>query len=147
MISHSHGTWNQYPCHSVQTSSPTASLPSRQKKHSGQLRKLKPKALPREPARIGCLGWLPTFCCTQYACPKKERDERWWKMTKEGQGRHGWFGVKKTFQAICGVVSFQIQKTKLILFCRVPVSSESGPPPPRMWTPQQNWVKTSSLTF
>ena len=46
--------------------------------------------------------------------------------------------VKKTFQVTCGVASFQIQKMKLILFCRVPVSSEFGPPPPRIWTPQQN---------
>ena len=29
--------------------------------------------------------------------------------------------VKKTFQVTCGVASFQIQKMKLILFCRVPV--------------------------
>ena len=31
--------------------------------------------------------------------------------------------VKKTFQVTCGVASFQIQKMKLILFCRLPVSS------------------------
>ena len=31
--------------------------------------------------------------------------------------------AKKTFQVTCGVASFQIQKTKLILFCRVPASS------------------------
>ena len=31
--------------------------------------------------------------------------------------------VKKTFQVTCGVASFQIQKMKLILFCRVPASS------------------------
>ena len=31
--------------------------------------------------------------------------------------------VKKTFQVICGVSSFQIQKMKLIFFCRVPASS------------------------
>ena len=31
--------------------------------------------------------------------------------------------VKKTFQVNCGVVSFQIHKMKLILFCRVPASS------------------------
>ena len=31
--------------------------------------------------------------------------------------------VKKTFQVTCRVASFQIQKIKLILFCRVPVSS------------------------
>ena len=31
--------------------------------------------------------------------------------------------VKKTFHVICGVVSFQIQKIKLILLCRVPASS------------------------
>ena len=31
--------------------------------------------------------------------------------------------VKKTFQFTCGVASFQIQKIKLILFCRVPTSS------------------------
>ena len=31
--------------------------------------------------------------------------------------------VKKTFQITCGVASFQIQKTKLILFCRLPASS------------------------
>ena len=30
--------------------------------------------------------------------------------------------VKKTFQVTCGVASFQIQKMKLILFCRVPAS-------------------------
>ena len=35
--------------------------------------------------------------------------------------------VKKTFQVYCGVASFQIQKMKLILFCRVPVSQ-------RIWT-------------
>lgn len=28
--------------------------------------------------------------------------------------------VKKTFHVTCGVASFQIQKMKLILFCRVP---------------------------
>ena len=37
--------------------------------------------------------------------------------------------VKKTFQVTCGVASFQIQKMKLILFCRVPVSQ-------RIWTPR-----------
>ena len=31
--------------------------------------------------------------------------------------------VKKTFQFTCGVASFQTQKIKLILFCRVPTSS------------------------
>ena len=31
--------------------------------------------------------------------------------------------VKKTFQVTCGVASFQIQKLKLILFCRLPASS------------------------
>ena len=31
--------------------------------------------------------------------------------------------VKTTFQVTCGVESFQIQKMKLILFCRVPASS------------------------
>ena len=31
--------------------------------------------------------------------------------------------VKKTFQVACGVASFQFQKMKLILFCRVPASS------------------------
>ena len=31
--------------------------------------------------------------------------------------------VKKTFQVTCGVASFQIQKMKLILFCRLPASS------------------------
>ena len=31
--------------------------------------------------------------------------------------------VKKTFQVTCRVASFQIQKMKLILFCRVPASS------------------------
>ena len=31
--------------------------------------------------------------------------------------------VKKTFQVTRGVASFQIQKMKLILFCRVPASS------------------------
>ena len=31
--------------------------------------------------------------------------------------------VKKTFQVTCGVASFQIQKMKLILFCRLPVSN------------------------
>ena len=31
--------------------------------------------------------------------------------------------VKKTFQVYCGVASFQIQKMKLILFCRMPASS------------------------
>ena len=31
--------------------------------------------------------------------------------------------VKRTFQVTCGVASFQIQKMKLILFCRVPASS------------------------
>ena len=30
--------------------------------------------------------------------------------------------VKKTFQVTCGVASFQIQKMKLISFCRVPAS-------------------------
>ena len=30
--------------------------------------------------------------------------------------------VKKTFQVTCGVASFQIQKMKLILFCRLPAS-------------------------
>ena len=30
--------------------------------------------------------------------------------------------VKKTFQVTCGVASFQIQKMKWILFCRVPAS-------------------------
>ena len=30
---------------------------------------------------------------------------------------------KKTIQVTCGVASFQIQKMKLILFCRLPVSS------------------------
>ena len=37
--------------------------------------------------------------------------------------------VKKTFHVTCGVASFQIQKMKLILFCRVPVSQ-------RIWTPR-----------
>ena len=37
--------------------------------------------------------------------------------------------VKKTFQVTRGVASFQIQKMKLILFCRVPVSQ-------RIWTPR-----------
>ena len=36
--------------------------------------------------------------------------------------------VKKTFQVTCGVASFHIQKMKLILFCRMPVSQ-------RIWTP------------
>ena len=36
--------------------------------------------------------------------------------------------VKKTFQVTCGVASFQIQKMKLILLCRVPVSQRFGPP-------------------
>ena len=31
--------------------------------------------------------------------------------------------AKKTFQVTCGVASFQIQKMKLILFCRAPASS------------------------
>ena len=31
--------------------------------------------------------------------------------------------VKKTFQVTCGIASFQIQKMKLILFCRVTASS------------------------
>ena len=31
--------------------------------------------------------------------------------------------VKKTFQVTCGVASFQIQKMKVILFCRVQASS------------------------
>ena len=31
--------------------------------------------------------------------------------------------VKNTFQVTCGVASFQIQKMKLILFCRAPASS------------------------
>ena len=31
--------------------------------------------------------------------------------------------VKKTFQVTCEVASFQIQKMKLILFCRVQASS------------------------
>ena len=31
--------------------------------------------------------------------------------------------VKKTFQITCGVASFQIQKMKLILFCRLLASS------------------------
>ena len=31
--------------------------------------------------------------------------------------------VKKTFHVTCGVASFQMQKMKLILFCRVPASS------------------------
>ena len=31
--------------------------------------------------------------------------------------------VKKTFQVTCRVASFQIQKMKSILFCRVPASS------------------------
>ena len=31
--------------------------------------------------------------------------------------------VKKTFQVTCGVASFQIQKMKLILFCRVLATS------------------------
>ena len=30
--------------------------------------------------------------------------------------------VKKSFQVTCGVASFQIQKMKLILFCRLPAS-------------------------
>ena len=30
--------------------------------------------------------------------------------------------VKMTFQVTCGVASFQIQKMKLILFCRLPAS-------------------------
>ena len=37
--------------------------------------------------------------------------------------------VKKTFQVTCGVASFQVQKLKLILFCRVPVLQ-------RIWTPR-----------
>ena len=36
--------------------------------------------------------------------------------------------VEKTFQVTCGVASFHIQKMKLILFCRMPVSQ-------RIWTP------------
>ena len=40
--------------------------------------------------------------------------------------------VKKTFQVTCGVASFQIQKMKLILFCRVPADLD----PPRIWTPR-----------
>ena len=31
--------------------------------------------------------------------------------------------VKNAFQVTCGVASFQIQKMKLILFCRAPASS------------------------
>ena len=31
--------------------------------------------------------------------------------------------VNKTFQVTCGAASFQIQKMKLILFCRLPESS------------------------
>ena len=31
--------------------------------------------------------------------------------------------VKNTFQVTCGVANFQIQKMKLILFCRAPASS------------------------
>ena len=31
--------------------------------------------------------------------------------------------AKRTFQVTCGVASFQIQKMKLILFCRAPASS------------------------
>ena len=31
--------------------------------------------------------------------------------------------VKKTFQVTCGVASFQIQKMKFILFCRLPAPS------------------------
>ena len=31
--------------------------------------------------------------------------------------------VNKTFQFTCGAASFQIQKMKLILFCRLPESS------------------------
>ena len=37
--------------------------------------------------------------------------------------------VKETFQVTRGVASFQIQKMKLILFCRVPVFQ-------RIWTPR-----------
>ena len=32
--------------------------------------------------------------------------------------------VKKTFQVTYGVANFQIQKMKLIFFCRVPVSQQ-----------------------
>ena len=39
--------------------------------------------------------------------------------------------VKKTFHVIFGVASFQIQKMKLILFRRVPVSQ-------RIWTPPRS---------
>ena len=41
--------------------------------------------------------------------------------------------VKKTFQVTCGVASFQIQKMKLILFCRLPVSQW-------IWTPRSKSV-------
>ena len=54
--------------------------------------------------------------------------------------------VKTTFHVTCGIASFQIQKMKLILFCRVLVSQRIwtprgfGPPadldPPRIWTPR-----------
>ena len=52
--------------------------------------------------------------------------------------------VKMTFQVTCGVASFQIQKMKLILFCRLPVSQRSWTPLDldplvlicwRIWTP------------
>ena len=35
--------------------------------------------------------------------------------------------VKTTFQVTCGVESFQIQKMKLVLFCRLPVSADLEP--------------------
>ena len=35
--------------------------------------------------------------------------------------------VKTTFQVTCGVERFQIQKMKLVLFCRLPVSADLEP--------------------
>ena len=47
--------------------------------------------------------------------------------------------VKTTFQVTSGVESFQIQKMKLVLFCRLPVSQRIWTPPSQIWTPQPNF--------
>ena len=71
MISHPDEAWNQYPSHPFTVIQCKRkfnifnSQSSRQKKHSGQLRKLKPKAPLREPARIGW-GWVRCRLCRRH---------------------------------------------------------------------------------
>ena len=60
--------------------------------------------------------------------------------------------VKKTFHVIFGVASFQIQKMKLILFRRVPVSQRIWTPPgpnplADMDPPSQIWTPPTKLSF